>query len=58
MDADEAGFKAADFFKLFGYKTLFVPERAQNTGIKDFAEFVQKYGIDVFEKYLKHVNLL
>ncbi len=58
MDLDEAGQNAVAYYKEKGFIPLMLPDVIYKTkGIKDCADFVKEFGIERFEKFLKHNNL-
>lgn len=58
-DNDETGLKVCEDYKEEGFKTHHFPIYYKNDyGIKDKADFVQKWGIDALRLYLKQNNLL
>lgn len=58
MDADEAGFRSTEHFVSLGYHPVFIPSAAQDQGAKDWAEFVEAYGLEAMELYLKNLKLI
>lgn len=54
FDSDQPGKKNSwEYSKTFGFKHINVPDRYLTEGIKDFADFVKKYGLSALEVYLK-----
>lgn len=58
FDPDAAGLNAVAHYSALGYSPLFIPEKVQAKGLKDFDDFVLKYGLGWFEKYLKLKGLI
>lgn len=58
-DNDKAGHECADHFRDKGFKTPFISDAITTQyGTKDWAEFVQRFGLKKFEQYLKHFKLI
>jgi hypothetical protein len=57
-DPDPTGVDFAKYCNNSGFDICYTPDKAQAKGIKDFADFVEKYGLKWFEKYLKLKQLI
>ena len=56
FDNDNAGKEASKFYvDSYGFIPVFTPNKAD---IKDPSDFVAKYGLAIFEQYLKYIKLL
>jgi DNA primase len=69
FDCDRPGIKAANAYKkAYGFTPIFVGDfkksiwarimRAKKIRVKDPSDFIARYGLETFENYLKHINLI
>lgn len=58
FDNDETGLRACEEFANLGFETMHFAESMYEKGVKDIGDFVVKYGIENFEKYLKWKKLI
>jgi len=49
-DSDNKGVEACKYYNQFGFKYINIPK---NLGVKDPAEFVEKFGLEAFKNFLK-----
>ena len=54
-DSDDRGVEACKYYNQFGFKYINIPKELK---AKDPAEFVEKYGLEKFKKFLKEKKLI
>ena len=60
FDNDKTGKAAAQWYKdNYDVEPYFMPDSSyHNYGVKDCSDFVKRFGVDTFKKYLKYIKLL
>ena len=59
FDSDNAGVKnSQEITKIFGFEYCNVPKKYLAEGIKDWADLVKKYGMNILEEYLKQKQII